>query len=108
MIFRVLVALVATGIWAGWGTAATIELARKADGTSTVGVKVEGDIVPGDALKLLEFYKYYSHEAASTVYLRSKGGDVEEAIKMGRLIRRLRLKTEVPLHHNNEILSLVP
>ena len=71
-------------------------------------MKVEGDIVPGDTLKLLAIYEKYSSAAVSTVYLRSKGGDVDEAMKMGRLIRALRLKTEVPLRYDNRILSVVP
>jgi len=33
----------------------------------------------------------------SPVHLRSKGGSVEEAMKMGAIIRRLRLETEVPV-----------
>ena len=33
----------------------------------------------------------------SPVYLRSKGGDVTEAMKMGAIIRRLRLETSVPV-----------
>jgi tetratricopeptide (TPR) repeat protein len=59
-------------------------------------VKVEGDIVPGDAKKLLDFYKTYG-VMTSPVHLRSKGGNVEEAMKMGAIIRRLRLETEVPV-----------
>ena len=87
---------------------ATIDLARTGDGKLLVGVKLEGDIEPGDALKLLALYEKYGDEAVSPVYLRSKGGDVEEAIKVGRLIRQLRLETEVPIRRDNEGLSLVP
>jgi len=32
---------------------------RRADGNIVQGAKVEGDIVPGDARKLLDFYKTY-------------------------------------------------
>jgi TPR repeat protein len=83
-------------MWAVVGNAATFELARRADGNIVQGVKVEGDIVPGDARKLLDFYKTYG-VTISPVYLRSKGGSVEEAMKMGAIIRRLRLETEVPV-----------
>jgi hypothetical protein len=103
-----LLALMVLGIWHGPVSAASIELARKADGTRALGVKVEGDIVPGDAMKLLAIYEYYGYVSASPVYLRSKGGDVGEAIKMGMVIRALRLETEVPLRYNGEILSFVP
>jgi TPR repeat protein len=83
----------------GWLTtcaAATFELAKRPDGTLTQGVKVEGEIAPGDAKKLLGFYNTYA-EMMSPVYLRSKGGNVEEAMKMGKVIRRLRLETRVPI-----------
>src|SRR5580658_7339908 len=60
------------GLTAGAGSAATIELARGPDGKALVGLKVEGDIVPGDALKLLGMYEYYSDGAASTIFLLSK------------------------------------
>ena len=77
------------GLTAGVGSAATIELARGRDGKALVGLKVEGEIVPGDAIKLLGMYQYYGNGAASTIFLLSKGGDVEEAMTMGRLIRTL-------------------
>jgi hypothetical protein len=84
------------GLTAGVGSAATIELARGRDGKALVGLKVEGEIVPGDAIKLLGMYQYYGNGAASTIFLLSKGGDVEEAMTMGRLIRTLRLETVAP------------
>jgi TPR repeat protein len=76
--------------------AATLDFARKADGTIVSGVRIEGEIVPGDAQRLLDFYAKYGI-AISPVYLRSKGGDVEEAMRIGTIIRRLRLGTEVPV-----------
>jgi hypothetical protein len=95
-LFRMLVAgLIITG-WAAAGNAATFELARRQDGIVLEGIKVEGEIVPGDAQKLLGFYGKYG-DMISPVYLRSKGGDVAEAMKMGRIIRRLRLETSVPV-----------
>jgi hypothetical protein len=81
--------------WSAASTAATFELARRTDGTIIQGVKLEGDIVPGDSQKLLEFYNTYG-EWVSPIYLRSKGGNVDEAMKIGTIIRRLRLETNVP------------
>jgi len=78
------------------GNAATFELARRADGILVLGMKVEGEIVPGDARKLLDFYRTYG-VMASPVHVRSKGGSVGEAMKMGAIIRRLRLETEAPV-----------
>lgn len=106
--FSLLIALLIAGLWLGQGNAATIELARRADGTSAAGVIIEGEITRGDARKLLEIYKYYGNVAAEKVYLRSLGGDVEEAMELGRLIRRLRLSTEVPIQfEGKEPLTLV-
>jgi len=82
--------------WSAACTAATFELARRTDGAIIQGVKLEGDIVPGDSQKLLEFYNTYG-DWVSPIYLRSKGGNVDEAMKMGVVIRRLRLETDVPL-----------
>jgi hypothetical protein len=82
--------------WSAACTAATFELARRTDGTIIQGVKLEGDIVPGDSQKLLEFYNTYGARV-SPIHLRSKGGNVDEAMKMGTIIRRLRLETDVPV-----------
>ena len=82
--------------WSAPCTAATFELARRTDGTIIQGVKLEGDIVAGDSQKLLEFYNTYG-DLVSPIYLRSKGGNVDEAMKMGAIIRRLRLETHVPV-----------
>ena len=93
---RALLAGLVVGVWAVAGNAATFELAKRADGIIVEGVKVEGEIVPGDAQKLLDFYGKYG-DMISPVYLRSKGGDVAEAMRMGTIIRRLRLETSVPV-----------
>jgi hypothetical protein len=82
--------------WSAACTAATFELARRTDGTIIQGVKLEGNIVPGDSQKLLEIYNTYG-EFVSPIYLRSKGGNIDEAMKMGAIIRRLRLETDVPV-----------
>ena len=77
-------------------SAATFDLARSPDGSVVPGLRVEGEIVPGDAQRMLDAYANYG-TAISPVYLRSKGGDVEEAMRMGTIIRRLRLETSVPV-----------
>ena len=76
--------------------AATFDLATKPDGSIVPGLRVEGEIVPGDAQRLLESYAKYGTEI-SPIYLRSEGGDVEEAMQMGAIVRRLRLETSVPV-----------
>jgi hypothetical protein len=70
--------------------AASFELARRPDGTIIPGLRMEGEIVAGDAQRLLDFYGKYG-TFSSPVYLRSGGGDVEEAMRIGSIIRRLRL-----------------
>src|SRR5579862_2071825 len=94
--FEPLLAGFIVGVWAAAANAATFELARRADGIVVQGIKVEGAIVPGDAQKLLDFYRQYG-DMIYPVYLRSKGGDVTEAMRMGAIIRRLRLETSVPV-----------
>ena len=96
-----LVCFLGIGVCSDAASAATIEWARRPDGSRIVGVKIEGEIVPGDAAKLLNFYKEYG-AFISPIYLRSKGGDVEEAMKMGTLVRQLRLKTEAPKWQNGQ------
>lgn len=93
---RAFVGVLVVGLWSATSNAATFELARRADGVIVHGVKIEGDIVPGDAKRLLDFYKTYG-VMTSPVHLRSKGGNVGEAMKMGEIIRRLRLETEIPV-----------
>ena len=95
-LFRMLVAGLIIGGGGATGNAATFELAKRQDGIIVQGIKVEGEIVPGDAQKLLDVYGKYGN-MISPVYLRSKGGDVAEAMKMGAIIRRLRLETSVPV-----------
>lgn len=86
-------------------TGATIDQAWKENGVYLYGLKVKGDIVRGDAekllTKLLDFYNILG-PVVDTIYLMSKGGDVEEAMNMGALIRRLRLGTEVPIWDTNK------
>ncbi len=43
----------------------------------------------------------------TTVYLASQGGDVLEAMKIGRLIRKLRYETFGPLNFDGHIVSHV-
>src|SRR5208283_62663 len=71
---------------------ATIEVAGGKNHVAH-GIKIEGEIEPGDALKFLKMYEYFGPQA---VFLRSRGGNVEEAMKIGRLIRRFRLETNAP------------
>jgi hypothetical protein len=82
---------------------ATVELIGNSTPHNLVGFKIEGEIQPGDARKVLTLYEYYGPAVASNVYLWSPGGDVEEAMKIGRIIRRLRLETWVSDRYLNPL-----
>ena len=59
----------------------TIGLVGRAVDGHTLGVKIEGEIEPGDAEKLLKIYEYFRPGATSKVFFWSRGGNVEEAMK---------------------------
>jgi len=89
--------------------AATIQSAfNLSGGVELNGIKIEGEIQPGDAQKFYVELKKDNFEK-TTIFLRSLGGDVEEAIKIGQIIRRLRLTTEVPTRFDsiNKSLDLI-
>lgn len=96
-------AVLAAILWPATTPAATFEPARTADGTPLPGVKLEGPIAAGDVAKLLQFYKIRGPAASATIYLRSQGGDVEEAIKLGIIVRRLGLKTNAATWDTNQL-----
>jgi hypothetical protein len=108
---RLLIALVIVGLWPVSLSATTIKTARDANHRALLGVIVEGEIERGDTVKLLNelmISDVGALPAVRLVFLRSKGGDVEEAMKMGTLIRRLRLVTEAPTTFDDKpILSTV-
>jgi hypothetical protein len=62
-------------------------------------VVLEGTIVSGDYDKLLGFVIARNTRTGS-IYLASPGGSVSEAIKIGRLIRELKLRTTLPVRYD--------
>jgi hypothetical protein len=67
------------------------------------GVVLEGKIEAGDYNKLRSVYGekstnqfYIGMPGANEIYLASPGGDLAEAMKIGRLVRALKLHTIVP------------
>jgi hypothetical protein len=85
---RVIAAIAACAVGAAMADAAEI----KADRTRE-GVILEGKIEAGDFDKLRNFY---FREGAINIFLASPGGDLAEAMKIGRLVRELKLTTAVP------------
>ena len=67
-----------------------IDPSRKA----ALGIVLEGKIEPGDFDKLRTFI--FDGEGALEIYLASPGGDLAEAMKIGRLVRELKLGTVAP------------
>ena len=59
---------------------------------------LEGKIVPGDYDRLYKFLSSKSNfdKISDGVFLASPGGYMDEAMKIGRLIRTLRLSTDAP------------
>ncbi len=58
-------------------------------------ILIKGTILPGDATKFAQVVRR-NHPFLNYVLLWSSGGSVEEAIKIGRLIRKGLLETEAP------------
>jgi hypothetical protein len=71
-------------------------------GDMDTGVVLEGKIEAGDYNKLRAAYEnrknqfYIGADLANEIYLASPGGDLAEAMKIGRLVRTLKLHTVVP------------
>jgi hypothetical protein len=61
---------------------------------ASAGVVLEGKIEPGDFDKVANFI--LKGENAVEIYLASPGGDLAEALKIGLLVRMLKLSTVVP------------
>jgi len=107
------VALAVLCLWSIGATAATIDVAHDQSGKPLSAITLEGDIEPGDLVRLEiaveQFDIIHEPHVAARIYLRSRGGDVEEAMKLGSYIRRLRLETEAPtkVDGNSDIMSFV-
>jgi len=89
MSFRLLTLVAIVLSSAGLCWSAEIEMTGYGPGRNTMGVKIEGEIAPGDAAKLFRLYAYFGPLATANIFLWSRGGDVEEAIKIGKLVRKL-------------------
>jgi hypothetical protein len=56
---------------------------------------IQGAIIKGDYEKFLALYRK-SHPFMNIILLNSAGGDVDEAVKIGRLFRKFLLKAKAP------------
>jgi hypothetical protein len=84
--------------------AADIRLARSLSGEPLPGITVEGRIAPGDYQKFVDLA--LSSSGAHTVWLASPGGNLAEALRMGRLIRSLGFVVRVPFSKAEPLVTL--
>ena len=84
--------------------AADIRLARSLSGAPLPGITIEGTIAPGDYQKLVALA--LSSEGAHTVWLASPGGNLSEALRMGRFIRSLGFAVSVPFSKDEPLVAL--
>jgi hypothetical protein len=87
----------ACAAYAATGQAADV---NKAPGDTKSLVVIEGTIEDGDCDKLLILVRKSSPRV---VYLASPGGSVREAMRMGRLVRALKLATIAPVKRTGEL-----
>jgi hypothetical protein len=63
-------------------------------------ITIEGPIEPGDCIKIVDLlHKVGTHQ----IFLASAGGNLTEAMVIGRLVRTLKLDTIVPGYVNSNI-----
>jgi hypothetical protein len=84
--------------------AADIRLARSPSGATLPGITIEGSIAPGDYQKLVGLA--LSSKGAHTVWLASPGGNLSEALRMGRFIRSLGFVVAAPFNKNEPLVAL--
>ena len=88
--FRMIAAIAAFAVGTGMVDAAEIRV----DMTVRSGAVLEGKIEAGDFDKLRSYI--LDGRGAENIFLASPGGDLAEAIKIGRFVRELKLTTSVP------------
>ena len=84
--------------------AADIRPARSLSGAPLPGITIEGSIAPGDYQKLVDVA--LSSGGAHTLWLASPGGNLSEALRMGRLIRSLGFEVRVPFSKAEPVVIL--
>ncbi len=88
--FRMMVAIAACA----FGTVIVDAAEIRVDMTVSSGAILEGKIKAGDFDKLRSFI--FDGDGAENIFLVSPGGDLAEAMKIGRLVRQLKLTTSIP------------
>ncbi|WP_323001805.1 hypothetical protein [Denitromonas sp.] len=73
---------------------ATFTLGKVGNGRNIAGILIEGEIVPGDFAKFES--EVLRRQNIDPIWLASPGGDMIEAMKIGELIRELKLSVWAP------------
>ena len=84
--------------------AADVRLAQSTSGATLPGVTIEGRIAPGDFVKFAALV--LATPGANVVWLASPGGNLSEALRIGRLIRQLALETRAPIDRARPLVRL--
>ena len=84
--------------------AADIRLAQSTSGAPLRGVTIEGRIAPGDFVKFAALV--IGTPGANVVWLASSGGNLSEALRIGRLIRQLALEVRAPVDRAQPLVYL--
>src|SRR5688572_16896778 len=85
-------------------SAADVRLAQSTAGAPLGGVVIEGSIAPGDFVKFAALV--LATEGANVVWLASPGGNLSEALRIGRLIRQLALEVRAPIDRARPLVHL--
>jgi len=96
--------VVATMMLATRTDAAEISVTRAPNGDPMRGVTIEGEIAPGDFKEFVALV--LASEGANTVWLASPGGDIAEALQIGRFIRQQSLEVWAPMFQERPLIRL--
>lgn len=76
---------------------AALDIARHPSSSAEVNaIKLSGRIDDGDTLAVQRYISHLPEKATITVYLDSTGGEMQEAMSLGRFFHRARVRTVVP------------
>jgi hypothetical protein len=84
--------------------AADVRLAQSLNGEPLNGITIEGPIAPGDFVKFASLV--LASQDANVVWLASSGGNLSEALRIGRLIRQLALEVRAPVDRARPLVYL--
>jgi hypothetical protein len=84
--------------------AAEVRVAQSTSGALLPGITIEGRIAPGDFVEFAALV--LATPGANVVWLASPGGNLSEALRIGRLIRQLALEVRAPVDRAHPLVHL--